>query len=201
MKSTILALVCLFFVCGTQAQTEDENIVSRIFLPSLEIGFVDHASEFLSPGVIVKTSIELRLRNNNDFFFRVNYDPYDSEYRFENIDGTSNVLSGKVLFTDILGGLGYRFGDSNFRCFLMVQPGVKLYNIPTASISDNTITIEQEGKSIFTTRTTVGFEYYFEKNAALTFDIFQSQVWEETDFWIERGGAWGFSVGVITALL
>jgi hypothetical protein len=157
-------------------------------------------SEILQGGVIVKTSIELRLRNNNDFFFRVNYDPYTSDYQVSDIDGTTNILNGEASFSDLLLGLGYRFGENKFRYFLMIQPGIKFYNVPVATQNANIVNVELDGRNIFTTRTTLGFEYYFNEKAAFSIDFFQNQVWRRVDFWPDRGDAYGFSVGVITAL-
>ena len=55
----------------------------------------------------MKTSLEYRFTNNNDWFFRFNYDNSDANYDF-NFEDFSNVLEGKTRFSDLLFGLGYR---------------------------------------------------------------------------------------------
>ncbi len=201
-KLTVLFLsIQLFSVLPgfSQDDAEAKELGRHIFLPSIEMGYVGNNASALSGGIITKTSIEFRLRNNNDIFARINYDNIGAEYSLENIN-TTNIIGGKTSFNDILAGVGYRFGDEKFRCFLMVQPGIRLYNYPFATINGNEITIDQTGNSIFLTRATVGLEYYFDEKTAISVDVFQNQVWEQRDFWSDRGDSFGFSIGVITAL-
>lgn len=178
----------------------EKKFGKQIFLPSIEMGYVHNNASALSGGIITKTSIEFRLRNNNDLFSRVNYDIHNTEYTLESINLASNIIKGKASFSDILAGLGYRFGDAKFRYFLMAQSGIRLYNYPIAIQNGNEITIEQGGNSIFMTRATIGVEYYFDEKSAVSFEVFQSQVWDKVDFWKDRGDGVGFSLGIITAL-
>lgn len=82
----------------------------------------------------------------------------------------------------------------------MIQPGLKLYNYPNLVETAGAINIDQSRNSVFTTRTTLGFEYYINEKTAISFDLLQSQVWEEQDFWSDSGSAYGASLGFITSL-
>ena len=82
----------------------------------------------------------------------------------------------------------------------MIQPGLKYYNFPELVINNTTLNIEQGKKSIFSTRLTLGFEYYINDKSAVSIDLLQSQVYEKLDFWEDSGSAVGFSIGFITAL-
>ena len=198
--SFLFLLMSIGFCIHGQEKPVDEKAFGRqIFLPSIEMGYAGSSASALSGGLITKTSIEFRLRNNNDIFARINYDIINSEYTLENVN-TTNIIKGKASFNDLLAGIGYRFGDEKFRCFLMVQPGVRLYNYPIALQQGNEITIDQSGNNIFMTRATVGLEYYFDAKTAISFDVFQNQIWEARDFWNDRGDSYGLSIGVITSL-
>ncbi len=198
----IIVLGLLQVVCYSQTDTKAKhNIGEQIFLPALEIGYVHNISDILSGGLILKTSIEYRLRNNNDVFFRLNYDTYDAEYRLQNLNGLTNIVNGTVLFSDLLLGGGYRFGETKYRYFLMLQPGIKFYNYPQATQSASDINIRQESRNVLTSRFTFGFEYYLNEKSAFSIDLFQNQVWVKKDFWNEQGSGIGLSIGFTTALL
>ncbi len=192
----IFMLIAINCFCQSKQQTFGE----QIFLPAIDFGYMSHSSDQLSGGVIVKTSIEYRFRNNNDFFLRLNYDTHSAEYILDDLSTTTNIIKGKAAFTDILMGLGYRMGESKIRGVVMMQAGTRLFSYPNADQTGGTINIEQDNNSIFTTRTTLGLEYYFNPKAALSLDLFQSQIWGNRDFWISQGSAVGFSIGLITAL-
>lgn len=194
-------IICLLITSVCFCQTKPQTFGDQIFLPAIDIGYMYHGSNQLLGGVIIKTSIEYRFRNNNDLFIRINYDTHNAEYTLDNLSTMTNVINGKTAFTDILLGAGYRFGAEKLQYFVMIQPGTRLYNYPNAIQNGNTITIEQSNNSIFTARTTLGLEYYFNAKAALSVDLFQSQVWKSKDFWDnQNGGALGFSIGITTAL-
>jgi len=205
MKRILLTFAGLLIALTSFAQsdsTKSENgFLGRIFLPSLEVGFQTHAAAALEGSFTAKTSLEYRFRNNNDFFLRLAYDTYSSRYQLDNLNSTTNTLQGTVQFSDFLFGPGYRFGDETFRLVVGVMGGIKTYEFPTASLEGSTITVIQEGKSLFTSSVLVVLEYYFDSKSALTLTLDQNQVWRRIDFWEERGGAYGISLGFITSLL
>ena len=201
-KHFISVLVCLNAMFGfSQSDTTDESAFGRqIFLPSLEAGYMFQVPDNLSGGIILKTSIEYRFRNNNDAFIRANYDNYTSEYEFASTISPTNVLKGTASFSDLIIGAGYRFGETKHRLFFLAQGGVKFYNYPTASIDGGSIVIDQSQNEIFTTRFSMGYEYYFTEKSAINVDLMHGQVWSEEDFWIDSGTSFGVSVGFITSL-
>ncbi len=199
--TTISVLMLSLSALAQQAEEEDKiNFGEQIFLPSIEIGYLSNSANSLSGGVITKTSIEYRVRNNNDVFFRINYDNYNADYTLNPENNLTNVITGTAAFTDLLFGAGYRFGDNQFRFFTMLQSGLKYYNFPEFVQNNTTINIEQRKRNIFSTRITLGLEYYLNEKSAVSFDLLQSQVWKRRDFWSNSGSAIGFSIGFITAL-
>ena len=203
MNRFIIAFIFILQTVQVVSQTDstDEAAFGRqIFLPSIEVGYIFQLSDDLSGGIIMKTSIEYRLRNNNDVFFRLNYDNYSSEYQLSSSTNPADILEGTTVFSDILLGGGYRFGDRKHRFFLMAQPGIKLYDYPIATFKNNSIQITKKREEIFTTRFSLGYEYYFNEKSAVNFDLIHNQVWDNSFFWSDSGVALGFSVGFITSL-
>ena len=200
MKKYIKLVVLILITSNCFCQDEKQSFGDQIFLPAIDIGYLFHQSDQLSGGIIIKTSVEYRFRSINDFFLRLNYDTHDAEFNLDDLSVTTNIIKGKASLTDLLLGVGYRLGGEKIRYILMIQPGIRLYNFPNATQDGNTIVIEQESDNVWTTRATIGLEYYLDKKAALSLDLFQSQVWQDRSVWRDHRGAFGFSVGIITAL-
>lgn len=202
---TIWTVLFVFAGCSAFAQEvasdSQESFWGRIFLPSIDVGYQVPNSDLIGGSVRFGTSVEYRLRNNNDFFVRVSYDTYGAQYNLSRSNNTTNNIEGKVQFTDVLIAPGYRFGDKKYRMLFSVMPGIKLYEFPVASLNGQQILVSQKGRSIFTTSFLTVLEYYFDEKSALTLSLFQNQVWRKTDFWEDGGSAFGFSVGFITSLL
>jgi hypothetical protein len=181
--------------------TSEEGFWGRIFLPSIEVGYQIPNSSVLGGAVRFGTSIEYRIRNNNDFFIRLNYDTYGARYDLKTNNATTNSLQGTVQFTDIMLAPGYRFGDRTFRFMFCIMPGVKVYDFPSAVVNNQQILVSQQRRYIFSTSVLGTLEYYFDEKSALTFSLFQNQVYKQQDFWPDGGSAYGFSIGFITSLL
>ncbi|NQX90712.1 MAG: hypothetical protein HRT74_00955 [Flavobacteriales bacterium] len=206
-KSTNYLLSAFFLLLCTsglfaqeEADATANNFWSRIFLPSIDAGYQVPNTDLLSGSVRIGTSLEYRIRNNNDFFIRLNYDTYGAQYNLLNAE-TTNTIEGTVQFTDVLLGPGYRLGDNTFRLMFSAMPGIKRYEFPTAMIEGQNVIVSSESKVIFTTLFLTTLEYYVDQKSALTFSVYQNQVWDEVDFWSDGGSAVGFSVGFITSLL
>ena len=203
MKKTllILKLSLVFTHAFSQEKSTEKKAYGEFFSPTLEIGYVRNPSKSLSDGLMIKTSIEYRLKQVNDFFFRANYDTYDVKYNLENLNNLSNIVKGTAYFSDLMAGVGYRFGKQKNRFTLLVQPGVKFYDFPVATNENNIITINQAGKSLFVNRITAGYEYYINSKSAFTIDVFGNMVGKKVDFWNEKRGAFGLSIGFTTAIM
>jgi len=196
--------IMLLFVFSSSAQNNTENNDSfwgRIFLPSIDAGYQFANSDLIGGSVRIGTSIEYRIRNNNDFFVRLNYDTYSAKFKVPNDNQTTNTIEGTIQFTDVVSGFGYRLGDNTFRLMFSAMPGIRLYEFPTASVNGQQVIVRTESKSIFTTIFLVTMEYYIDEKSALTFSLYQNQVWKAVDFWENGGSALGFSIGFITSLL
>jgi len=198
IKYTVILLALGLF---SVAQDDTESFWSRIFLPSIDAGYQFPNSDLIGGSVRIGTSIEYRVRNNNDFFIRLNYDTYGANYTLSNQNNTTNTITGSVQFTDIVSGFGYRLGDKTFRLMFAFMPGVKLYEFPTASIDGQQIVVRSTSKSTFTSISLSTLEYYIDGKSALTLSLYQNQVWRKVDFWENGGSAVGFSIGFITSLL
>lgn len=205
IKALNCSVVLLLFVSHVMAQEKKEsdvdNFWGRIFLPSIDVGYQVSNSDLIGGSVRVGTSIEYRIRNNNDFFIRLNYDTYGAKYTIADNNATTNAIEGTVQFTDIVSGPGYRLGDNTFRLMFSAMPGIKLYEFPTATIENQRIIIKSKTRSIFTTIFLSTVEYYVDDKSALTFSLYQNQVWRKMDFWENGGSSVGFSLGFITSLL
>ena len=203
-RAGILAflLVVNYSTCAQESTVEKpDNFWSRIFLPSIDVGLQVPTSDLIGNSVRIGTSIEYRFRNNNDFFFRLNYDTYNASYQLANQNNTTNTIEGKVQFTDFASGFGYRFGDRTYRLMLAAIPGIKTYEFPTATVNGQQVIVRSEAKSVFTTIFLATLEYYIDEKSAVTFSLYHNQVYRETDFWVDGGAAFGFSIGFITSLL
>ncbi|MFY0674840.1 MAG: hypothetical protein JXQ87_15685 [Bacteroidia bacterium] len=177
-----------------------EGIASRIFLPSLDIGFINPNSSLISTAYLVKTSVEYRIRNNNDYFLRLTYNTFGSKYKLNNAT-TTNTIEGTAQITDVFLAPGYRFGDKHFRFMIAYMPGIRFYEYPTATLNGNNILLEQKAGRLFTTSALGTLEIYFDEKSAITFSYFHNQVWKNIDFWAEGRNAFGCSIGFITSLI
>ena len=204
MRRTTLVLILVSSTLALRGQadtTSSENdFLSRIFLPSIDVGYQIPNSDLIQGAVKFATTIEYRIRNNNDFFIRVSYDTYNTRYQLEDAS-TSNAIEGTVQISDLFIAPGYRMGDQKFRLMVALMPGIKFYEFPTADITGNQILISQKGRSLFTTSILATAEYYFDPKSAFTFSIYQNQVWKKRDFWADGTSAIGFSIGFITSLV
>ena len=200
---TFTTLILLFSVVFCSfGQDNDENkkgIRYRIFLPSLEIGYVDYGSQELSGGIMIKTAIEYRLKTQDSFYFRLNYDNRRATYKTTPV-GLTNVIEGKVNFSDLIGGVGYRFGKDKLQWIVLLQGGVSFYDVPEFEINGTTLNLKNKGKNVPISRLTIGLEYYLDSNSAITLELLQSQFWNQEDFWKDNQSAWGISLGVTATL-
>lgn len=181
--------------------SQNDTFWGRIFLPAIDVGYQIPNSNLISSSVRIGTSIEYRFKNNNDFFVRLNYDTYSAKYNLTNDNSITNAIEGSVQFTDIVSGPGYRLGDNTFRLMFSIMPGIKLYEFPSASLNGQQILVRAKSKQVFTTIFLSTLEYYLDEKSALTFGLYQNQVWRKVDYWEDGASAVGFSVGFITSLL
>ncbi len=121
MKNQILLFIfcCLpFFSFGQNLNGvyEKENISkTAIFLPALEIGYMNEQTRFLGGGLLMKTSIEYRTKKN--IFFKLNFDAANTRYNLDAIPDETNIIEGTTSMEDLLLGVGYRLGNDKVQWF------------------------------------------------------------------------------------
>ena len=202
MRTITIFFLLFGFTFYGFGQDEDQNkkgLRYRIFLPSLEIGYVDYSSNELSGGIMVKTAIEYRLKTQDSFYFRLNYDNRQAKYKIAPT-GLTNVIEGKVSFSDLIGGAGYRFGKDKLQWIVLLQGGVSFYSVPEFELNGGVLNLRNAGKNVPISRLTIGLEYYLDSNSAITLELLQSQFWNQEDFWKDNQSAWGISLGVTATL-
>ncbi|MEL6696413.1 MAG: hypothetical protein AAFP89_09225 [Bacteroidota bacterium] len=204
---TTLLLFLSFFLSAqesdsTSVQNTDSTgatAIDRIFMPSFEFGYMTNASEMLTGGTFAKLSLEYRFSNINNGFLRANLDTRNADYVIGEA-GATDVVEGSLDLTEFLIGGGYRGGDRRYRLFVLGQVGLAFYDYPIVERTGNTVNISFENRNVTSTRATVGIEYYFDDRNALDLEILQDQVWDRKDFWINKGGSWGISVGWVATI-
>ena len=198
-------LVCLFLIIGlfapisAQTPEEESSFANHTFMPSIDIGYQWNATPQLSGGLITRTSLEYRIRNNNDVFFRLNYDNAQGRFEFEDRE-TTQVIAGNVGMNYLLGGAGYRFGNKKVRSLVLLQAGWNFYSIPELEQEGTVLLVSERNGRAFATRVTAGLEYYIGERTALTLEVMVGNQWQKKDFWPSNGLSTGVSVGIVTTL-
>ncbi len=186
LKKNLVSVVMLFafLIAFSQSETDStlNKIASQIFLPSFDIGFQFPNSSLIGNSMVVKTSVEYRFKNNDDFFLRLGLDTYGATYNLSEINNTTNNIEGTVQFNDFLVSPGYRFGGEGFRVLISPMFGIKTYEFPSGDFDGNTIVIRQQSRSIFTSTLLIAGELYFDQKSAITLNLHYNQVCRNIDF-------------------
>lgn len=203
-KITLLALIILWIPFNIFAQPDSISTKNDwgkyIFLPAIEMGYLHNNAASLSGGLLIKTSLEYRIKTNQAPFLRLNYDTYEARYNLKKPNDFTNILEGNVSFSNLLLGVGYRFGSPKIRFLVLAQSGIKLYDYPNTILNKDEVVIEQKSQLEALSRITVGIEYYITPKSAFSIDVLYNQTWSKDYFWKDQGGAVGISIGFITAL-
>lgn len=198
-KHSKIILILLGIVFSTEIFAQDsisaENS-TRFFMPSLQMGYINHNSEVISEGLIIQTSLEYRAKNN--LLFRLNYDDFSG--RISISDSNNNSYIGKVPLSELIGGIGYRFQSKQHNLFFLVQSGLRFYELPAIQTINGKTSINQSGKQIAPIRYTIGYEYEILKNVFLNMETFLGHFIEEKDYWSNNKPFWGTTVGLSTTL-
>ena len=195
--TTLLFLLMCSQISFGQDTTE-EKTSDRIFMPSIQIGYLNNRTDQLSGGVFIQTSIEYQ--SPKGLFFRINYDDYDSDYDLSETQSALGAIKGRVAFTEILGGLGFRRTKEKHNVLIAIQSGIRLYSFPLLSFEDNNILLELDNRNILINRYTLGYEYEIDTKAFLSLELFTSHVLEKQDYWEENALAIGFTVGITATI-
>ena len=178
--------------------TDEKQISDRVFTPSIQLGYIRNYSDELSGGVFIQTSIEYQTRAG--IFFRINYDDFDADYDFTQSRNSTGTLSGKVSFSELIGGLGYRQIFNKHNLLLTVQPGIRFYAYPLLNIEGENVALSSENRNVLINRYTLGYEFQIDRKAFLAVEFFAGHVWEARDFWTDNRWSTGFTVGITTTI-
>lgn len=181
-----------------QDSKEDDKISNRIFMPSIQMGYINNHSDNLSGGILIQTSLEYQTKKG--IFFRINYDDFDADYELNDLQNSSGVFGGKVSFAELIGGLGYRLTKKKHNVFLATQMGYRFYGHPVVSIENNTTQIKFDNREVLINRYTLGYEYEIDKRAFLTLELFGSHVFDKKDYWKDDAWSSGFTIGITTTI-
>ncbi|MEM6804600.1 MAG: hypothetical protein AAF696_24585 [Bacteroidota bacterium] len=197
-------LICSFLLLGINSSTltqEDSlkwlRLDERIFSTYLEIGVVAELSDQLEGGRFMKSAFEFRMKGRHHLFFRGNYDQYSSTYKVKAEEAAEIVLDNHANMSDVILGPGYRFGKNAHRFTLLYQAGIKYYSKAAILPGLNKkVLFMEEGYSIFTHRLSTGIEYYFGPTFSITLEAFHNMVGKRKDYWTERKGSLGLTLGL-----
>lgn len=183
---------------GQEEDTEEEDISKRIFMPSIQMGYVRNFSDELSGGIFIQTSLEYQTRKG--IFFRLNYDDFDSDYAISERIGSVGFLKGRVSFAELIGGVGYRRVLQKHDVLAAAQFGYRFYAFPVVQEQGQDILLELDNRDALVSRYTLGYEYEIEKKVFLALELFASNAWEQKDYWEENSWLIGFTVGITTTI-
>ena len=204
MKKYFLLFIfsCLIFFSFGQNPNDvfNKEIKSNpaIFLPALEIGYLKEQTRFLSGGLLMKTSVEVRTKKN--IFFKLNFDAASTRYNLDAVPDETNIIEGTTAMEDLLLGVGYRIGKNKVQWFLLNQVGIRFYDYPEINHDNDAISVLQKNKSTGFNRFSLGVEYYLDDKMAVTFEGFFGSTLQQKDFWEDKNSSLGLTIGVTTAL-
>jgi hypothetical protein len=190
-----LSLTTYHFTANAQEKTPDK-IAERIFMPAVQMGFINHNSENISSGLLIQTSLEYRTKK--DLLFRLNYDDFSGRI---NLKYTNNqTYSARIPISEFIVGIGYRLTKKRNNYFLIVQSGIRLYENPIIDNTNGNLNINQKGETIATIRYTLGYEYELFENVFLNSEIFLGHFYNSKDFWKNENPPFGMTLGISARL-
>ena len=188
---------CCFFSSEAIAIAKDSTrIGDRLFMPALQMGYINHNVDNISEGLIIQTSIEYRTKSN--FLFRLNYDDFSGRINIK--DENNNQYVAKVPLSELIGGIGYRLNSKKHHTFVLVQTGFRFYELPNIENNNEILSISQSNEQIMSLRYTLGYEYEFLKNIFFNLELFVGHFTEEKDYWSNDRPFFGATLGLSTTL-
>ena len=170
----------------------EESLRDRLFMPSIQMGFMEHNVPNLDAGLIIQTALEYRTKRG--LIFRVNYDDFGGRLDIER-------YSAKIPLVDVLGGMGYRFTRDKHNIFGLVQTGFRFYEVPRIEELENgSIAVRQEDRDLMPVRYTLGYEFEFEPGVYLNIEAFTGHFIEVRDYWSNDRPFYGMTFGISASL-
>jgi len=196
---TLVILIC-FYSTFLKAQHKNDTITDwdRTFMPAIQMGYIEHATDQLSGGLLTQTSIEYRHKSN--FVLRLNYDHLSSKMKLEYPVDPDLSFTGKVSFSDLIGGVGYRDRDGKHNFTAYVEGGIRNYGYPVLTIDSIQANLNYDSRNIGIIRYTLGYEFALAPKLFLTLEALISHTLESKDFWIDNRWSYGFTLGISAPL-
>jgi|TARA_B110000285_G_scaffold156522_1_gene174665 hypothetical protein len=199
-KNLTIVILISFYSTLLKAQHKNDTISDwdRTFMPAIQMGYVGHGTDQLSGGLMSQTSIEYRHESN--FVLRINYDNLNSKMNIEYPGGPDLTFTGKVSFSDIIGGIGYRDRDGKHNFTGYIEGGIRNYGYPIFSTDGTQVNLDFDSRNIGIMRYTLGYEFALAPKLFLTLETLISHTLESKDFWIDNSWSYGFTLGISAPL-
>ena len=199
-KNLTIVILISFYSTLLKAQHKNDTISDwdRTFMPAIQMGYVGHGTDQLSGGLMSQTSIEYRHESN--FVLRINYDNLNSKMNIEYPGGPDLTFTGKVSFSDIIGGIGYRDRDGKHNFTGYIEGGIRNYGYPIFSTDGTQVNLDFDSRNIGIMRYTLGYEFAVAPKLFLTLETIISHTLESKDFWIDNSWSYGFTLGISAPL-
>lgn len=197
-RPLLLSFIFLLFSNLHAQNNSDRSFWNKLFIPSVQMGYIDHNSPVISSGLIIQTSLEYR--NSKNMLYRLNYDDFGGRINLHNNSGYSSY-SGRIPLSELIAGLGYRKTFNKHNIFAVVQSGIRFYELPVVENKNNSLIINQVDRTIVPIRYTLGYEYEIFENAFLNIETFVGHFASPKDYWNNIKPFWGVTLGVSTNLL
>lgn len=165
-------------------------------MPALQLGYINHNSNLISSGLVIQTSLEYRAKSN--FLFRINYDDFSGRINVN--DANNNHYIAKVPLSELISGIGYRLKANRHNYFVIIQSGIRFYELPTIENLNGTIEINQTGELIAPMRYTIGYEYEFMEKVFFNVEGFMGHFVKTKDYWTNDKPFYGFTMGISTTI-
>jgi hypothetical protein len=202
MKWKNLTIVILISFYSTLLKAQDKNDTisdwDRTFMPAIQMGYVGYGTDQLSGGLMSQTSIEYRHESN--FVLRINYDNLNSKMNIKYPVDPDLTFTGKVSFSDIIGGIGYRDRDGKHNFTGYIEGGIRNYGYPGFSTDGTQVNLDFDSRNIGIMRYTLGYEFAVAPKLFLTLETIISHTLESKDFWIDNRWSYGFTLGISAPL-
>ncbi|MEO0470430.1 MAG: hypothetical protein AAF206_12470 [Bacteroidota bacterium] len=199
-KSILGGLFMLSLTIFVKAQSENEadDDLGRTFMPTIQMGYVNHGTSELSGGLMTQTSVEYRDISN--VIFRINYDAFNSNMNLAYPIDSTVSFTGRTTFSELIIGVGYRQQFDKHNITAYIQPGLRFYGYPNFTATANQINLDYDSRSVGIMRYSIGYEYAIAPKLFFVIEGLLSHTVRSNDFWTDNRWSYGATVGISAPL-
>jgi hypothetical protein len=201
MKATKFKIIvsCIIILIVSVKGFSQDDFWSRIFFPNTYgINFPINNS-VMNKGSIISNGLEYRFGVSKPLFIRFSLDNYSTIYTIQSNNET-NAIESDLKMTGYYFGSGYRSEKKPLRFIALLQTGFTIYKYPSVKNINQDYKVSFNTKKSFTTRITLGIEYYINYNFALIAEIYHIYMPNESIFWNNNFQSMGIKFGITTTL-